>query len=98
MGFVHFIVLCFSLSAKRCSHLADRLAGEMYLLTSIDLAVLLALTSQGTPVNETSFTMNESTEKRIFVSIHNTTIEQYLSNILTYRSDQNQSEGTVQSV
>ena len=34
-GFVHFTVLCFSLSAKLCSHPADRLAGEMYLLTFI---------------------------------------------------------------
>ena len=31
-------------------------------------------------------------------SVNNTTIEQYLSNILTYRLDQNQSKGTVQSV
>ena len=71
----------------------------MYLLTSINLAVLWALTSQGTSVNETSFTMNESTEKNIrFYSVNNTTIEQYLSNILTCRSDQSQCEGTVQSV
>ena len=63
LGFVNFTVLCFSLPAKLCSHPADRLAGEMYLFTSINLAVLWALTSQRTHVNETSFTMKESPGK-----------------------------------
>ena len=58
-----FTVLCFPLPTKPCSHPADRLAEEMNLLISVDLAVLWALTRQGTPVYETLFTMNESIEK-----------------------------------
>ena len=42
--------------------------------------------------------MNRLKKNIYFYSVNNTTIEQYLSNILTYRLDQNQSEGTVQSV
>ena len=54
---ISITVLCFSLPARPCSHPADELAQKMYLLTSINLA------RQGTPVNETSFTMKESMEK-----------------------------------
>ena len=54
---ISITALCFCLPARPCSHPADELAPEMYLLTSINLA------RQATPVNETSFTMNESMEK-----------------------------------
>ena len=77
---MHFTVLCFPLPAKLCSHPAARLAGEMYLLTSINPAVLQAFTSHGTPVNETSF--NRRNKNICFYSVNNATIEQYLSNIM----------------
>ena len=51
--------LVFSPPARLCSHPTDMLAGEMYLLTSINLTVLQAF--------ETSFTKNELMEKRMFL-------------------------------
>ena len=67
---ISITVLCFSLPARPYSHPADELAQEMYLLTSINPA------RQGIPVDETSFTMNESMEKEyfLFLSVNNTTI------------------------
>ena len=67
---IFFDILGFSLPARPCLHPADELTEEMYLLTYVNLA------RQGTPVNETSFTVNELMEKSIcFDSVNNTTIE-----------------------
>ena len=64
---ISITVLCFPLPARPYSHPADRLAEEMYLLTSINFAVLQALTPKGTPVNETSFIPSIDAKEYLFL-------------------------------